>query len=299
MRVLVTGGSGFIGSNLIDHLIEKGYEVENIDLQGPGHRVDVRNLDSLMKFVGRSEPDVIVHLAAVASVTLCEKKRHDCYTTNVLGTRNIAKVAAQYGVRVVFSSSSAVYGNGPARVSLPPKPANYYGLTKKEGEEILKDELEEVVILRIFNAYGPKCSRSYFIPDFIRKAVRGGRILLLGTGDEARDFIYVGDVARAIELSFYAPPGTYNVGTGRLWRIRRVAELLADLLRERGYEASFSFTGYIRPGEFAPRAAAMEDAVPRWTPEVKLRDGLELTVDWYLRGEKHGEWIDGQVDRAR
>ena len=163
MKVLVTGSSGYIGRSLCSAMDLGGYEVLGLDTRaGPATTVvgDITQLASLREALVEIRPQAVVHLAALASVPECESNPLACIETNIRGTMNVARVAAEVGARFVFASTAAVYGGAqiePSRVDQPLRPDNAYGASKAVGEEIVARISSDYAILRLFNVYGGPC----------------------------------------------------------------------------------------------------------------------------------------------
>ena len=283
MRVLVTGGSGFIGSHLIRRLANEGYEVFNIDIRSP-NPIDIRDVKRVKRVFEEFRPEAVVHLAAVASVPLCEQNPREAYETNVLGSLNIFKLCSEYGAKCIFSSSAAVYGEPnviPTPEDAPKDPINHYGLTKLVGEYICRFIMKtNYVIFRIFNCYGPNCNRSYVIPDTIRKLTKNKNpIRMLGTGEESRDFVYIDDVINAILLAINKKDviGTFNIGTGKNIKIRELAAKIAQIM---GKKVRFVFDTKKRKGDFSISCADISKVTKMigWYPKVSLDEGLKRTI---------------------
>jgi UDP-glucose 4-epimerase len=216
MNILVTGGCGFIGSHVVDALLARGDSVtvlddlssgtrDNLDLATPfvkGNVADAALVKSLATKV-----DAIIHLAAIASVQVCEHEPARAHRTNVEGTNAVFAAATVRGIPVVYASSAAVYGdnsNLPLAEGETPKPVGNYGKHKLENEATAKRYAGRVpsVGLRFFNVYGlrqdPRSPYSGVISIFAAKAKTGEPLTFFGDGKQTRDFIYVGDIVRLI-----------------------------------------------------------------------------------------------------
>ncbi len=291
MRVLVTGSAGFIGTNVMLYLRGKGIDAHGIDiLEKGGSKVDIRDYAALEDAFKRIKPGFVIHLAANAYPQKCEVECDECFSTNVTGTYNVAKLAKESGAGIIFASSAAVYGKAetmPTPVKSATKPINLYGLSKLVGENIIKYYApENHTIFRIFNVYGEYCDRSYVIPDTIRKLMLDERpVPMMGTGNEERDFIYVGDVIDAFYSALVSgrKSGTYNLGTNSGISIRDLVKKVADLLGAKG--ATFSFQGKPRIGDINKLLADIsgENSFPEWKPKVKLEEGLSKTIDYFTK----------------
>jgi UDP-glucose 4-epimerase len=284
VKVLVTGSAGFIGTHAARAFRERGDAVLGVDLRrAPGSSVlDLRRPAAVERVVRRFAPDAIVHLGALASVPGCEADPEECVRTNVLGTLHVARAAGAIGARLVFASSAAVYGEGaplPTPVSAPAEPTNLYGVSKAAGERVCRQHAEETVVLRLFNVYGEGCRRSYVIPDLIRRlSARPGLLSMDGTGREARDFVYVGDVIEAMERAVHGRfRGVYNVGSGRRTSLRALARRVAVAVGRAPVPVRFRGA---RPGDFRANHADISppNGVPGWVPQVGLDEGLRRTV---------------------
>jgi len=285
-RVVVTGGTGFIGHHLINVLKKQGYTVLNIDIRDTTNPIDIRNLSLLSKTIESFKPEIIFHLAAVASVPEAEKNPHEAYTTNVIGTLNVVKIARKLNSKLIFASSSAVYGNPtkiPTSEEHPLAPVNHYGITKLTGEHIIMHELSNFVILRLFNVYGPECLRSYVITDTLARAIvyrHKNVIKMLGTGMEERDFVYIDDVIEAFmkAIEYDDEVKIFNIGSGKSTKISDLVKLIGRIMKKR---FKIVFTGH-RKGDFLINCADIRKAqlYLKWSPKVTLNEGLKKTYNW-------------------
>jgi UDP-glucose 4-epimerase len=288
MKVLITGGSGFIGQHAVGRLRREGHGVRNYDLaaENPAERGDLRDRVQLARTFEEFRPEVVIHLAAIASVPRCEEAPAACIATNVAGTISVAELCARYSTHLIFGSSAAVYGSRidtPTPVSFPLAPSNTYGASKWAGEMAIRAIAPRASVFRIFNVYGERCRTSYVIPDVIRKVrSANGSIELAGTGVERRDFVYVGDVVEAFSRAVRdRPTGTYNLGTGRTTVIRDLATRIAALLGRP--DLHIKFLGP-RPGDFPTNWADVTEGnvLPGWHAATPFDAGLERTVHSYL-----------------
>jgi UDP-glucose 4-epimerase len=248
-EVVVTGGAGFIGSAVVNLLLEKGYTVRVVDDLSTG---DLRNLPDhpRLRFVKHdvtvaegldnvlNGAETIIHMAAVASVPECESNPMKAFKVNVRGLENIIKLGVKNSVKkIVFTSSAAVYGDveEPVSEEAPPKPFSVYGHTKLLGETLLENSGVPSVVFRIFNAYGRTGAGvgTYGVVDRFLKNLKEGKPLeIYGDGKNVRDFIHVRDVANAIALSVEKDMDGFNVfnlGTGRATTIYELANLVLKL----------------------------------------------------------------------
>jgi len=251
MKVLITGGSGFIGSHLVEHFQGKA-DVRVLDNLRTGHR---RNLDGFdVDFIEGSilerelvrktveGVDYIFHLAAMVSVPESMSNPIECAAINVTGLLNVLEEAAEAGVKkLCFSSSAAIYGNNPTVPkieSMVPEPASPYAITKLDGEYycdlFTKGSNLETASLRFFNVFGPRqdpnSAYAAAVPIFIRKALAGEPLTVYGDGEQTRDFVYVKDIVAACVFAATTPgvTGVFNVGYGASTTINDIARKIID-----------------------------------------------------------------------
>ena len=303
MRVAVTGGAGFIGAHSCRALLEAGHGVVAIDDLSHGKKealpagaallvMDVRSPQLAAEFA-RLRPDAVIHLAAQMDVRhSVADPMHDA-SVNVLGTVNAIAAARQAGARrfVFASSGGAVYGEQetfPAPEQHPRRPASPYGVSKLCGEEyvdLARREGLSAIALRYANVYGPgqdPMGEAGVVAIFLHKMLGGGDPVINGDGRQTRDFVYVGDVARANVLAVGSDAGgALNVGTGIETSVNELARSLA---RAAGYSKRIAHgpaaAGEQKRSSVDPRAA--RDQL-RWEPRVALDEGLRLTAEWFRR----------------
>ena len=287
MRAVVTGGAGFIGSHVVDALVARGDEVTVIDDLSTGRRENVNPAARLVEHDIREpfeiEADTVFHLAAQADVvTSVERPTFDA-EVNVIGLLRVLEAAGD--AQVVFTSTGgAIYGEceRPAREDDPRLPLSPYGTSKLAGEEYLAtwNRLHGSghVSLRLGNVYGPRQQPKLeggVIAIFLDRMGAGEETVVFGDGRQSRDFVHVGDVARALLAAAGAKPGVYNIGTGV---DTQIVDLHALCRRATGTEGEPTFADP-RPGEILrsvldPSAAERELG---WRAEVDLEEGLRKT----------------------
>ena len=296
MRTLVTGGAGFIGSNLVDGLLARGAGVavvdslvtgrrENVDAAAQLHEVDITDVAALDAVVAQVSPDVIFHLAAQIDVRHSVADPADDLRVNGGGTIAVLDSARRHGVRhVAFASTGgAIYGETdvvPTPEDAPARPMAPYGMSKltAEGYCRLFAELHgvRVTALRFANVYGPRqdpLGEGGVVAIYCGLAVRGGEAAVYGDGEQTRDFVYVGDVVDALIAAADGRPfGPYNVGTGVETSVNALAAQLGLATR---HEPA-------RPGEVV-RSCLDPTRAARglgWAPATDLASGLDRTLAW-------------------
>jgi len=311
-RVLVTGGGGFVGSNLTEALLRERHDVRVLDDFSTGRRSnleraadwaaagraafellegDIRDLETCRR--ATRAMDFVLHQAAIPSVQRSVKDPLATHEVNVRGTLNLLEAAREIGVRrFVFASSSSVYGESellPKVETMAPAPISPYGLQKLAAETycVLYHRLFGVptVALRYFNVFGPRqdptSEYSAVIPRFVGAALRGTQPTIYGDGEQSRDFTFVGDVVRANRNACDAGPEAlgraYNVACGG--RISLNA-LLAEIGRLTGKQLAAEHVAP-RPGDIRHSLAAIDAARERlgFRPEVGLSEGLRRTIE--------------------
>jgi UDP-glucose 4-epimerase len=305
MKILVTGGAGFIGSHAVERLAIDGHEVtvfdnlssgsrENLRLEQGSIRLvrgDVRDREVCMKLVSEMRPEAIAHLAAVASVPQSIVEPELAHEVNLDGTFNVLEAARRFGVRrFVFISSAAVYGSSPRLPSSeddPVAPASPYAAQKAAGELLAAAYRNmwglETVSLRLFNVFGERqrgdSSYSGVISIFIDKLRRSEPPSITGDGQQSRDFIYVSDVVSAIARCLCGDdpgPGPFNIGRGESITIRQLFSILA---RQLGGDDDPFFTSD-RPGDVKHSRACIRRAadILQFVPQFSVEHGLARLI---------------------
>ena len=277
MKVLVTGSEGFLGKHICHALRERGHEVIGLDSAPTADIVaDITKVMPIMKV------DAVVHLAAVASPSVCDNHPELAFNVNVQGTHQVLRLALESGARkFVFSSSAHVYGVGPKYLPTDERHPlwlqNPYTTTKILGEQLCELFYENhglsYTTLRLYNAYGPGQGLGYLIPDLMAKAKQGGLIALKG-GDTTKDFVYVTDVAeafcRAVETAYVGP---INIGTGVESSLFEVAARVT-----RHTTTSVAITERGNPTRMRADLRRAE-AVLGWKPATTIEEGLNAIIN--------------------
>ena len=291
MRAVVTGGAGFIGSNLVDALVQRGDEVVVVDDLSSGKREHVNAAATFVEGdirngIDAAGADVVFHLAAQADVqTSMRRPGHDA-EVNVVGTVQVLEAARAAGAQVVFSSTGgAIYGecDGPAQEDSPLKPVSPYGIAKLCAEEYLRGwnriHGSGHVVLRFANVYGPRQDSSLeggVVAIFLERIARGEETLIFGDGLQTRDFVYVGDVVGALLAAAGRDGGTFNIGTGQETTVLELHRLCAEVA---GSKAEPRFEparlGDARRSVLDVSRAAAELG---WRPATPLAEGLRRTL---------------------
>ncbi len=300
LPILVTGGAGFIGSNLVDALVARGYAVRVLDNLSTGKRSNLPVVGDVELIVG-DVADVgtvrravqgcraVVHLAAVASVQASVDDPIGTHQSNLVGTLNLCEAMRDAGIRrVVFASSAAVYGNNgegePIGEETPKAPLTPYAADKLASEHYLdfyrRQHALEPAVFRFFNIYGPRQDPSSpysgVISIFTERAQKGLPIAVFGDGEQTRDFVFVGDLVeilvQALESSeFYE--GAVNVGLNQATSLNQLLEAVGDVLGglpEVSYQAA-------RQGDIRHSRADNTQLLQRYRlpqPPTGMRDGL-------------------------
>ena len=304
MKILVTGGAGFIGSNVVDVLINKGNEVavvdnlstgkkENLNPKAKFYNVDIRDGNALKLVFQEFRPEAVYHFAAQIDVRKSVADPSFDAEVNVVGSVNLFKLAVDFGVkRIIFSSTGgALYGfvdKVPADENTPIRPICAYGVAKYCAEQYLEYFKRlygiERVILRYANVYGPRqdpLGEAGVIAIFTGKILRGEPITIFGDGNQTRDYIFIEDVVSANLLALNGKEGTYNIGTGSETSVNELVQIFEKFLGKKivpVYAAK-------RQGEVDRIALGIEKAKKElgFEPKYNIEEGIKKTIAWYKK----------------
>lgn len=306
-RAVVTGGAGFLGSHLVDRLVDDGWKVLVLDDLSSGkvarlatarrrgsvsvHKIDIRS-PGLVDVVGRFSPDLVFHLAAQTSVSVSMKDPRLDADVNITGSLNVMEAArvARVGRLVFASTGGALYGREatlPAHEGTPRRPDSPYGISKKVVEDYLdfwkRSRGLDYATVRPANVYGPRqdpSGEAGVVAVFTRACLDRRRPTIFGSGSDTRDYVYVEDVVDAlVRAGEKGGCGTYNIGTGIETSTQEVYDTIARHARFGGRPVY----GQPRPGD-VPRSVldcrlALEEL--GWRPFTDFEDGIRRTVAWF------------------
>lgn len=301
-KILVTGGAGFIGSHVVDAFIDAGHQVvvvdnlstgkrENVNPQARFYAVDIRRVEELEEVFAAERPEAISHQAALANVRASMEDPITYAEVNILGSLALLELARKYGCRrfIYASTGGAVYGEPewvPVTEDHPINPLDPYGSSKHAVEHYLylyrRHYGLSYVSLRYPNVYGPRqdpLGEAGVVAIFTGLMLRGKQPVINGSGEQQRDFVYVGDIARANVLALERGEGIYNIGSGIPTDINTI---FAELKAATGYPGEARH-GPAKQGEvfriyLDARRANQELG---WQPTVSVREGLARTVAYF------------------
>ncbi|MFA6339176.1 MAG: SDR family oxidoreductase [Candidatus Paceibacterota bacterium] len=295
MKIVVTGGAGFIGSNLTDALIDRGFEVHIIDNLSGGkkenlnpkaifHEADICNIDDIKPVIQGA--DYVFHLAALPRVQHSIEFPKETHDVNVTGTLNVLTASNDAKVKkVIYSASSSAYGDQdkmPLVEDMKASPKSPYGLHKYIGELYCRLWSEvyglSTVSLRYFNVYGPRQSNegayALVIAKFLKQRIEGKPMTITGDGEQTRDFTHVRDVVKAnllaMESEKVGKGEVINIGAGKKQSVNKIAQIIGGA------------TEYV-PARFEPKNSLADNSRAKellgWIPEVKIEEGIKELKD--------------------
>ncbi|MGC8936426.1 MAG: SDR family NAD(P)-dependent oxidoreductase [Candidatus Methanomethylicaceae archaeon] len=306
MQILITGGAGFIGAKLAEELIKSGNLVKIFDDLSSGRisnishllktgaaefiKGDVRDFAALKE--ASSDCEIIYHLAAQSSVPFSMEQPDLDMEINIKGTINVLRAAHEVMSKVIFTSSSTVYGNA-VKIPTPEDevlvPYSFYGLSKMAAEHYCRIFSEQynvpTVILRLFNIYGPRNNKGLMI-DLYRKLLRDQkRLELLGSGNQLKDYLYIDD---AVEALLLAPERAkcqgeaYNIGSGESYTVFQIAELMLEILGLRDVEVvARGGKAWLGDVELTRPDISKAERDLGWRPKIGIKDGITRTIIWF------------------
>ncbi|MGB9832904.1 SDR family oxidoreductase [Caldisericum sp.] len=304
MKILVTGGAGFIGSNVVDAFVENGFEVavldnlstgkkENLNTKAKFYNADLRDRNALEKVFKEFKPEIVNHHAAQIDVRKSVEDPVFDAEINIVGSTNLFQLAVKYEVkRVVFASTGgALYGEPkvlPANEDTPIEPLSPYGVAKYCVENYLNYFKRlygiERVILRYANVYGPRqdpLGEAGVISIFTGRILEGKPVFIFGDGTQTRDFIYVEDVVNANLLAIAGSEGVYNIGTGVETSVNDIVKVFEEVL-ERKIQVE-----YLPPRKGEVYRIALDYTKAKqslgFEPTYTLKEGIKKTIEWYIR----------------
>ncbi len=295
MKFVVTGGAGFIGSHIAKHLVNKNHHVTVVDNLSRGRlenlskiieqiefkKIDILDFDSLKEIIFNC--DGIFHQAALTSVSESFIQKEKYRNVNVKGTENIFKLAKEFGKKVVYASSSSIYGNTttiPIQENFEKNPINPYGITKLDDEKLAKkyhDLGVSIIGLRYFNVYGIGQTNDYagVITKFIDQINLNESPIIFGDGSHTRDFVSVEDIAKANLLSMESKTefSFLNIGTGISTSIKTLAEMMIELS---GKKLEINYDN-LPLGDVKESLAdvSLAKRLINWNYETSLKNGLK------------------------
>jgi len=302
MKVLVTGGAGFIGSNLVDTLIKAGHNVFVVDNLSTGNKLnlnkrakfyetDICDKIELQKIFDIEKPETIFHLAAQANVSASVKDPAFDIKVNVIGTINLLELCRDFSVKkFVFSSTGgAIYGENaprPTPETAKEYPLTPYGMDKLQAEKYIeffaKNFEMKPVILRYANVYGPRQNshgEAGVIAIFTAKMLANESYQLYGDGEQTRDFVYVSDVVDAnLKALEFSSTGIFNIGSGKETSINEITGILKKITQT-------SVAPTIKPAKLEQRCSCLDSSLAQktldWHPTISIEEGMKKTVAFY------------------
>ena len=304
MRILITGGAGFIGSHVCEELLKNGHELIIADNMSTGLKsnvpdncllfnIDIKSeiaLQALLRFTKKI--DAVVHLAAQTQVSNSVSDPEKDAKENIIGIINVLEAMKQFNIpKIIFASSAAVYGNKeqiPIQEYSIPEPTSQYGTSKLSSEEYIKMYSRlygiEYCIFRFSNVFGPRQNTDTggVIAKFLDRIDKNQPIIIYGNGNQTRDFVYVKDVASAIEHSLIKiVTGTFNLSTGTETSINDLSDLIKEF---KDFKIQFKPE---KPGDIYKSSLCNKKlSCSRWKPSYSLKEALEETFN-YTNGGKY------------
>ncbi|MBI2658448.1 GDP-mannose 4,6-dehydratase [Candidatus Woesearchaeota archaeon] len=298
MKILVTGGNGFIGHTLVRHLLNEGNEVKVIDIK------PIKFTHPKLEFVKKSvledirwemrDCDAVYHLAAELGVISSDRRPLNTLAVNIDGTVNVFRCALGTGVKkIVYTSSSEVYGEAreiPLKEDSPKSPVSIYGVSKLAAEMYSKGYVQEYGMdinpVRLFNVYGPGQGSDWVMPIFIQKVLNNEEPVVFGDGSQVRCFTYIADIVSGIEavMKKGLKGEAYNIANTDQITMKKLAELIIKISGKKLNPkiAGFGKETRAREREIMTRVPSIEKLKSLgWKPEINAEEGIKKTYEWY------------------
>ena len=294
MKILVTGGAGFIGSHVVDFLVERGDDVvvvdnlstgkkENLNPKALFYKLDINS--EVLEEIFKGSIEIVIHLAAQVSVSKSQENPAQDAFVNINGSLNLINFTKKYGVeKFIYINSAAIFGDPhylPIYEHHPRNPKANYGISKKVVEDYLKLSKINYVSLRLANVYGPRQiaeAEGGVVAIFSKAVINGETVFIHGDGEQTRDFIFVTDAAKAIICAMDSGRGCFNIGTGRKTTINELIKIIKSICPSEIHEQEAPVRGGDIHDSFFEVGKAREFL--EWEAETSLKDGLKETIDY-------------------
>lgn len=316
MKIIITGGAGFVGSHLADFLLSKGHKIVIIDNLSTGRLANIKTLKNKVKFIKGDisklgkwtenfrNTDIVYHLAALADIVPSIQNPKKYFESNVVGTENVASTSIKYRVKkIIYSASSSCYGipkNYPTLETETIKPQYPYALTKNLGEQVLMHYAKiygiQVTSLRLFNVYGTRSRTSgtygAMFGVFLAQKLRNKPLTVVGDGKQKRDFTYISDIIEAFYKTIKIKKNfqIFNVGTGKPISVNEIVKLLDCK----------SINIPKRPGEPEITSANINKIKKEldWQPKVSIKQGIKNILNDINYWNKAPVWTPSKIKTA-
>ena len=297
MRIVVTGGAGFIGSHVVDLYIKEGHTVlvidnlstgklKNVNKRASFEKVDLRDIKSLSNVIDFFKPDIVNHHAFISSVRVSEENPEEFLINTLNSSLNILEVSKRYISQFIFASSAAVYGEGdtPFKETDRENPVNPYGISKLTIEKLVKYYAEKFsfkfTILRYSNVYGPRqtpIGETGVMAIFIEELINNKPLTIFGDGKSTRDFIFVEDVAKANILALLKE-GIFNISTGTETSILELTEKLEEISGRKVERIFLKKGSGVKRNSLDP---SLSKRILGFSIKTTLLDGIKKTLEYY------------------
>ena len=297
MRIVVTGGAGFIGSHVVDLYIKEGHTVlvidnlstgklKNVNKRASFEKVDLRDIKSLSNVIDFFKPDIVNHHAFISSVRVSEENPEEFLTNTLNSSLNILEVSKRYISQFIFASSAAVYGEGdtPFKETDRENPVNPYGISKLTIEKLAKYYAEKFsfkfTILRYSNVYGPRqtpIGETGVMAIFIEELINNKPLTIFGDGKSTRDFIFVEDVAKANILALLKE-GIFNISTGTETSILELTKKIEEISGRKVERIFLKKGSGVKRNSLDP---SLSKRILGFSIKTTLLDGIKKTLEHY------------------